>query len=65
MQEYIELIDRQSRLFRQGHAQGAKKLGAVIYWMKAKRETAMNGLMHHQAEHWEHAHSLSRWTCTG
>jgi len=65
MEEYIELIDRQSRLFRQGHRQEAKELDAVIYWMKARRETAMNALLHHQADHWQRGHSLSRWTCTG
>src|SRR5205085_521784 len=36
MDEYIELIDRQSRLFRQGYCRAARDLDPVVYQMKAQ-----------------------------
>ena len=60
MEEYIELIDRQSRLFRQGQGGAAKDLDAVIYWMKARRETAINALLRHEADHWKRRHGTGQ-----
>src|SRR6185295_20087584 len=53
MEEYIELIDRQSRLFRQGYGRAARGLDTTVYRMKAKREEAINTLPGHQATHWQ------------
>ena len=51
MDEYIDVIERQSRLFRQGQPLCARDLDSAVYRMKAQREAAIDALLRHQANH--------------
>jgi len=53
MEEYIGLVDRQSRLFRQGGGREARDLDGAIYHLKARRDAAIIALRRHQAAHWQ------------
>jgi hypothetical protein len=54
MEEYIALIDEQSRRFRQGQCRAAKDLDGAMYRIKAHRQDAIDALLDHQAHHWLH-----------
>ena len=52
MDQYIDLVDEQSRLFRQGRALAARGLDVVILRIKGQREVAIDALLRHQADHY-------------
>jgi hypothetical protein len=51
MDEDIDLVDRQRRLFRQRYYRAAKDLDAAVHHLKIRREAAINALFGHQAAH--------------
>ena len=50
-EEYIALIERQSRLFRDGDPQAGQQLDAAIIKVKADREEAVKEADEHRASH--------------
>ena len=52
MDEYLDLVDQQSRFFRQGRPVAARALDATVHSMKMRREAALAALLgHHARDH--------------
>lgn len=49
MEQYISLVELQSRYFRKGYARTGKDLDGPIRLAKAERERAMDELLDHSA----------------
>ena len=54
MEEYIAVVERQSRFFRAGETAAAKELDTNIQRLKSHRETAINALMKHRSTSCQH-----------
>ena len=53
MDEYIDVVEQQSRLFRKGQCFAARDLDSAIQRMKARRQIAIDALLRHQANHYQ------------
>jgi hypothetical protein len=52
MENYIAMVERQSRLFRQGYRLAGRDLDAEILRLKMRQQAAIDSLLAHEAEHW-------------
>ena len=50
-EEYVSLVERQSRMFRNGEAQAGRDLNAEITEAKSTRAAALKELRQHEASH--------------
>lgn len=53
MDELVNMVNQQSRLFRLGQASAGRALDSAIQRMKVQREAAIDALLRHQANHYE------------
>ena len=58
-EQYLSLIDKQSRLFRDHNSCIARGLDAAIQQLRRSREAAINELFRHQADHFARARAAA------